>query len=137
MTKYSRLCTKSWEILKIMNHETQKLSSIRIFLNRFHHKRAEMAQIGRKMPYFDIISWKIRVFQYPWVKNQRYCECNFQPKNKGMSTQSKWDTLKFHNACITPIHFLPMLMSTQNRHCFLYDHFLWYFFLQNIINWKN
>ena len=56
-------------VTKIRVLSTQKLCSIRVFLNSFCHKRAEMAQVGWKIPYFVIISWKIRVFQYPWLKN--------------------------------------------------------------------
>ena len=35
-------------VTKIRVMSTQKLCSIRVFLNSFRHKRAEMAQIGKK-----------------------------------------------------------------------------------------
>ena len=56
-------------VTKIGVMSSQKLCNIRVFLNSFRHKSAEMAKIGWKIPFFVIIGWKIRVFESPLVKN--------------------------------------------------------------------
>ena len=72
-------------VTKIRVMSTQKLCSIRVFLNSFRHKRAEMTQIGWKIPYFVIIAWKIRVFEYPLVKKIKgILSVIFSQKNKGI-----------------------------------------------------
>ena len=58
-------------VTKIRVMSTQKLCNIRVFLNSFNPKRAEMAQIGWKIPYFVIIFLKNKGIWVPIGKKLR------------------------------------------------------------------